>query len=137
LGGKIRLFISGGAPLDQDVKYFMIVTFGCPVLEAYGAAESAGGISSTGSWETRAGRIIYLPCLKMKLVDLPELGYLTTDNPPRDRLTRNPDQTAKVFDKDGWLISEILVQIYHGLYVAPQLIQSTDSLKLSHKSSLQ
>jgi long-chain acyl-CoA synthetase len=148
------LFISGGAPLDQDVKYFMIVAFGCPVLEAYGAAESAGGISSTGSWETRAGIVGGpLPCLKMKLVDLPELGYLTTDNPPRGEVCikgnsvfkgyfRNPEQTAKVFDKDGWLhlgdvgafipggclqlidrISSI-TKLQHGLYVAPQFLEN-------------
>lgn len=84
LGGKIRLLISGGAPLSQEVKDFLFVSFGCPILEAYGVTENAGAVSSTSRWETRAG-VIGGPIagIKMKLRDLPELGYLTTDDPPR------------------------------------------------------
>ena len=55
-----------------------------------------------------------LPCLKLKLRDLPELGYLTTDDPPRGEVMikglsvfkgyfRNPILTSKVLDNDGWL----------------------------------
>jgi long-chain acyl-CoA synthetase len=84
LGGNIRLLISGGAPLSKDVKDFLFVAFGCPVLEAYGVSENAGAVSSTSRWETRAG-VVGGPIagIKMKLCDIPELGYLTTDNPPR------------------------------------------------------
>ena len=87
MGGRIRLLISGGAPLAQDVKNFLTVAFGCPILEALGATETAGAIASTSWWETRAGVVGGpLPCGKIKLRDLPELGYLTTDNPPRGEI---------------------------------------------------
>ncbi len=106
LGGRIRLLISGGAPLAQEVKNFLTVAFSCPVLEAYGITECAGSVASTSRWEWRAGVVGGpLPCLKMKLRDLPELGYLSTDSPPRGEVCvkglsvfkgyfRNPSLTA-------------------------------------------
>ena len=58
--------------------------FACPVLEAYGSTETAGSICGTSIWDQIAGTVGGpLPCLKLKLRDLPELGYLTTDDPPR------------------------------------------------------
>jgi long-chain acyl-CoA synthetase len=94
-----------------------------------------------------------LPCLKLKLKDLPELGYLTTDDPPRGEICvkgnsvfkgyfRNPAMTASVLDADGWLslgdvaallpsgclrlidrVSSI-TKLQHGLYVAPQYLEN-------------
>jgi long-chain acyl-CoA synthetase len=82
LGGRIRLLICGGAPLAQEVKYFLMAAFCCPVLEAYGTSETAGGLCSTARWDTRAGIVGGpLACLKLKLRDIPDLGYLTTDKP--------------------------------------------------------
>ena len=146
--------ISGGAPLSDEVKSFLAVVFNCKIFNAYGATEATGSIACSAAIDTRAGIVGGpLPCLKMKLVDLPELGYLTTDNPPRGEVCikgnsvfkgyfRNPEQTAKVFDKDGWLhlgdvgafipggclqlidrISSI-TKLQHGLYVAPQFLEN-------------
>jgi long-chain acyl-CoA synthetase len=55
-----------------------------------------------------------LACSKLKLRDVPELGYLSTDDPPRGEVSlkgntifsgyfRKPELTAKVLDKEGWL----------------------------------
>jgi len=94
---------------------FMVVAFSCPIFQAYGATEVAGCLGSTSLWETRAGVVGGpLPCIKMKLRDLPELGYLSTDEPPRGEICvkgnsvfkgyfRNPELTATVLDADGWL----------------------------------
>jgi long-chain acyl-CoA synthetase len=115
LGGRVRLLVSGGAPISQEVKYFTIAAFSCPVLEAYGTAETAGALCSTCRWETKAGIVGGpLACLKLKLRDIPELGYLTTDDPPRGEVMikgnsifkgyfRQPELTREVLDKDGWL----------------------------------
>ena len=154
LGGKTRLLISGGAPLSQEVKDFLFVAFGCPILEAFGISETSGATSSTSRWETRAG-VVGGPIagIKMKLIDLPEYGYLTTDEPPRGEICvkgnsvfkgyfRNPDLTKSVLGDDGWLrlgdvgvllpggclklidrVSSIC-KLQHGLYVAPQYLEN-------------
>lgn len=93
----------------------MFVAFGVPVLEAYGASESAGVVTSTSNWEYKAGVVGGpLSSIKLKLRDLPELGYLTTDDPPRGEVCikgnsvfkgyfRDSILTSEVLDSDGWL----------------------------------
>ena len=154
LGGKIRLLISGGAPLSQDVKDFLFVAFSCPILESYGITEVSGPVTSTSVWERRAG-VVGGPIagIKMKLRDLPDLGYLTTDDPPRGEICvkgnsvfkgyfRNPELTQSVLDDEGWLrlgdvgvllpggclklidrVSSIC-KLQHGFYVAPQYLEN-------------
>jgi long-chain acyl-CoA synthetase len=36
MGGKIRFFVSGGAPLSIEIKHFLVVCFSAPIFEAYG-----------------------------------------------------------------------------------------------------
>jgi len=36
LGGKVRLMITGAAPINDDVKQFFKVSAGCRMHEAYG-----------------------------------------------------------------------------------------------------
>ena len=154
MGGEIRLLISGGAPLSQEVKDFLFVAFGCPIMESYGSSENSGAVTTTSIWERRAG-VVGGPIagIKMKLRDLPELGYLTTENPPRGEIYvkgnsvfkgyfRNPDLTHEVLDADGWLrlgdvgvllpggclklidrVSSIC-KLQHGFYVAPQYLEN-------------
>ena len=43
LGGRIRLVLSGGAPLSADTEDFMNVCFSCPVGQGYGLTETTGG----------------------------------------------------------------------------------------------
>ena len=57
------------------------------MYQAYGTTETAGCLGTTSAWETRAGIVGGpLPCIKIKLRDLPELGYLTTSDPPRGEI---------------------------------------------------
>lgn len=43
LGGRVRLMLSGGAPLSEDTQFFMNVCFCCPVGQGYGLTETCGG----------------------------------------------------------------------------------------------
>jgi long-chain acyl-CoA synthetase len=36
MGGNIRYFVSGGAPLNIEVKHSLVVIFSAPIFEAYG-----------------------------------------------------------------------------------------------------
>jgi long-chain acyl-CoA synthetase len=57
-----------------------------------------------------------VPSMKVRLRDCVELGYLTTDNPPRGEIQfkgvgvfagyfRNPERTKEAFSEDGWVCS--------------------------------
>jgi len=52
LGGRIRMIVSGGAPLSQDVFDFLKKSFDCPVFECMGATEAAGNLTTTAALET-------------------------------------------------------------------------------------
>eukprot|EP00347_Sterkiella_histriomuscorum_P000421 403375930 len=154
LGGNIKYLISGGAPLSQEVFEFLKHCFKCPIIEAYGITEISGSLCSTSAWETQAGISGGpLPCLKIKLVDIPELGYLSTDNPPRGEVRvkgkpvfqgyyKNEEQNKFAFDQNGWyrtgdvamllpngsvkVIDRIknICKTQHGLYVAPNFLEN-------------
>ena len=150
----MRWLISGGAPLSQQTKYFLTVSFGCGVFECYGATEAAGCLTTTSCWEQQAGLVGGpLACLKMKVKDLPELGYLSTHDPPTGELCikgnsvfkgyfRNAELTQSVQDGDDWvrlgdvvkimpngalqIIDRVksICKLQHGLYVAPQYLEN-------------
>ena len=86
----------------------------CPFLEGYGLTETSGASSTSWIGDPTTGHVGGpLPCVKWRLMDLPEMGYLTTDNPPRGELCmkgpsvfcgsyKRPDKTAEAFDSEGW-----------------------------------
>ena len=42
LGGRVRMMLSGGAPLSPVTQRFMNVCFCCPVGQGYGLTETCG-----------------------------------------------------------------------------------------------
>lgn len=96
---------SGSAPLSPEMTEFMESLLQVPLRDGYGSTE-AGGV-----W--RDGVLQRPPVTDYKLVDVPELGYFTTDSPhPRGELRlksetmfpgyyKRPETTADVFDDEG------------------------------------
>ena len=53
LGGRIRIMLSGGAPLSGATQRFMHICFSCPVLQGYGLTETSGaGTVAEGKTES-------------------------------------------------------------------------------------
>ncbi|KAF6256258.1 hypothetical protein COO60DRAFT_1530236 [Scenedesmus sp. NREL 46B-D3] len=115
LGGRVKYMTTGASPISAEVMMFLRVCFGCYVLEGYGMTETACTITITRTDDPTIGHVgAPLPCCEVKLVDIPEMNYLTTDQPhPRGEVCvrgptvfqgyyKAPEQTAEVMDADGW-----------------------------------
>jgi len=154
MGGRIRYFVSGGAPLNIEVKHFLVVVFSAPIFEAYGQTETAGIISATQIWDREGGHVGgVLPCNRMQLRDVPSLGLSTDAECPKGELYlkgnsvfkgyfKNPEITKLVLGEDGWLrlgdagilnrngsISIIerigeMKKLQNGYFIAPQKLEN-------------
>jgi len=82
LGGRVRLILSGGAPLSPDSHRFLQIVLGCPVVQGYGLTETccAGTLGVPG--DTRTGAVGGpIPSVLIKLVPWPDGGYTPADKP--------------------------------------------------------
>ncbi|ORZ22655.1 hypothetical protein BCR42DRAFT_406711 [Absidia repens] len=154
LGGRIRFILSGSAPISPDVMDFMRICFSAQVYEGYGQTENFCGGCMTLTDDNTSGVVgIPFPCSEIKLVDVADMEYLTSDQPnPRGEICirghsvmheyyKAPDKTAETLDADGWLhtgdigvldqagrliIIDRLKNIFklsQGEYVAPEKIE--------------
>lgn len=78
---RVRLFVTGSAPLAAHVKEFIRIVFGAPMIEGYGQTENAAAATATAMWDhSRIGHVgTPLACNEIKLVSVPDMGYLATD----------------------------------------------------------
>ncbi|CAO3629572.1 unnamed protein product [Cunninghamella echinulata] len=115
LGGRIRYCLNGGAPLSLDTQKFLSVTV-CPILSGYGMTESCGMACLMTPNQFEYGIVgAPVPCSEIKLVDVPDAGYLSTNYPkPQGEIwLRGPavtkgywkrgDITAESITEDEWL----------------------------------
>lgn len=87
VGGKVRFMLTGSAPISKDVINFLKVAICVPIYEGYGQTETCAGSTLTFSEDPEAGHVGGpLPYNEMKLVDVPEMEYLSTDKPPRGEI---------------------------------------------------
>eukprot|EP00742_Colponemidia_sp_Colp-10_P000272 GILJ01000306.1.p1 GENE.GILJ01000306.1~~GILJ01000306.1.p1 ORF type:complete len:692 (-),score=129.63 GILJ01000306.1:157-2187(-) len=123
LGGRIRLMITGSAPIAPEVMEFLRICFSVPVMEGYGQTECSAAATLTRPQDTTLGHVGGpLPCNEIKLVDVPDMNYTSDDkdehgNPmPRGEVCyrgnnifggyfRDAAKTAEAVDSDGWLHS--------------------------------
>jgi long-chain acyl-CoA synthetase len=83
-GGNVRFMISASAPISQEVLSFYKLALGIHVYEVYGQSETNGPATVTHPLDRTGGHVGgVIPSMRIRLRDVPELGYLTSDNPPR------------------------------------------------------
>ncbi|KAF1319371.1 Long-chain-fatty-acid-coa ligase, partial [Globisporangium splendens] len=116
LGGRVRMVLSGSAPMTKEVKEFLSVVFGCPVVEGYGLTESTAGMSCATD-DIIPGNNVGPPLyhIQIRLEDVPDMNYTSKDKPlPRGEILvrgpnvfvgyyKQPELTAQVLSEDGWL----------------------------------
>ncbi|KAL3056949.1 hypothetical protein OYC64_007433 [Pagothenia borchgrevinki] len=103
LGGRIRVLLSGGAPLSAVTQRFMNVCFCCPVGQGYGLTETCGAGTISELWDYSTGRVGGpLVCCEMKLKDWVEGGYRSTDKPnPRGEILVGGPNVTMGYYKNG------------------------------------
>lgn len=155
LGGRMRLIVSGGAALSKETHEFVRRCFNIPFLQGYGLTETCG--ASVLLPPDHPGYLIAgapLPCVELKLRDVPDMGYLATNLPyPRGEVCiRGPtvaqgyyklrEQTLEAFGEDGWFATgdvgefrddgtlaiidrkKNLVKLAHGEYIALEKMEN-------------
>jgi fatty acid CoA ligase FadD9 len=106
LGGRFIFAMTGSAPTSPELREWVESLLEMHLLDGYGSTE-AGMVLFDGEVQRP-------PVVDYKLVDVPDLGYFSTDRPyPRGELLlktnnmfpgyyKRPEVTAGVFDEDGY-----------------------------------
>ena len=99
-GGRVRVFVSGGAPLGMDTaRWFASV--GVALYEGYGLTETSPVIALNNPVNHRMGTVgKILPNVEVKLADDGEL--LTRGPAVFPGYWQKPQETAACFDEEGW-----------------------------------
>jgi len=103
LGGKLRLGVSGAAPLSIDVMEFFHA-MGIPVIEGYGLTETASSTTSNHPDDFRIGTV-GRPVDGCEIKLAPDGEILIRSDSVFAGYYKDPEATAEVLDADGWFSS--------------------------------
>jgi long-chain acyl-CoA synthetase len=140
VGGNIRAFISGGAPLAPEIGYLFWAA-GLPILQGYGLTETSPSVSCNTEHRNRVGTVgPVMDNVEVKIAEDGEIlvrgdtvmkGYY--NRPEDNEQAFTPEgwfRTGDIghLDEDGFLVitdrKKELIKTSGGKYVAPQVIES-------------
>ncbi|KAK6159425.1 hypothetical protein DH2020_006739 [Rehmannia glutinosa] len=156
-GGRVRLMLSGAAPLPKHIEEFLRVTCCCVLSQGYGLTESCGGcFTSIANVFPMIGSVgVPMTTIEARLESVPEMGYDALSSVPRGEIClrgntlfsgyhKRPDLTEDVL-VDGWFHTgdvgewqpngsmkiidrkKNIFKLSQGEYVAVESIESTYS----------
>jgi long-chain acyl-CoA synthetase len=113
LGGRVKLIVSGAAPLSPTILEFLKRVCGAYVVEGYGQTECCGISSCQTPGDPTVGNIgVPLICNMIKLFDVPDMQYYAKDNVGELCIKganvfkgyyKDEEKTREALDSDGWL----------------------------------
>ena len=100
-GGRVRYFVSGGAPLSREIGEFFYA-MGMLILEGYGLTETAPLLSINRPHDFKFGTV-GPPVAETQIKIDPATGEILARGPQIMKGYLNqPEETARAIDPDGW-----------------------------------
>ncbi|RPA85237.1 acetyl-CoA synthetase-like protein [Ascobolus immersus RN42] len=114
-GGRLKVTMYGGGPIAKETSNFFSYCI-APLIAGYGLTETTamGCLMSPSEWNSETlGTLV--GSIEVKLVDYPDAGYLSSNNPEQGEIWirgdavakeyfKNPEESASTF-KDGWCMT--------------------------------
>ncbi|HEY0003469.1 MAG TPA: long-chain fatty acid--CoA ligase [Pyrinomonadaceae bacterium] len=138
VGGRLRYFVSGGAPLAPALSYAFMAA-GIPILQGYGATETC--IVSANRPDNNKVGSVGLPFPGIEVVIAPDGEILVRGPNVLKGYYNHPEATAAVMQDDWFMTGDVghfdeeghlfitdrkkdLFKLSNGKYIAPQLLES-------------
>ena len=99
-GGRMRLLVSGGAALPEDLSYLYIGA-GIPIVQGYGLTETSPVITTSNLENIRVGTVGQaIPHVDIRIADDGEIEVRGPN--VMQGYYNKPEETRAVFTSDGW-----------------------------------
>lgn len=121
---NMRYNITGSAPISPSTVKFLKAALGIGLAQGYGLTESFAGFAIGCPFEKEPGSCGPTGVgVEVRIREIPEMGYHLNDpkGPSGELLLRgpqitpgyykNPEETAKAFDKDGWFCTGDIARV--------------------------